>query len=97
MNSMAKLIPLVAAGLALTACSDPYNGVYIPRAVERGYVSQQARSALPVNQDLGKVVRGVEDRCYYILMEGTARGYLSPVLDPYHHATPVCDPITTSQ
>ena len=95
--SMVRLIPLFAAGLALGACGDPYNGVYTPRAVERGYVSQLARSALPVNQDLSQVVRGVEDRCYYILMEGTARGYLAPVLNPYHRATPVCDPVTTTQ
>ena len=94
---MKKVLFGTLAMAALTGCSDPYGGIYIPKAVERGYVSQQARSALPVNQDLGQVVRGVEDRCYYILMEGTARGYLSPVLDPYHHATPVCDPITTSQ
>jgi len=88
--SLKLTLSLVGSVFVLSACE-------MPQDVQRGYVSAKGRSALPYNQDLGKIVRGTVDGCYYEMMEGSAQGYLSPVLEPYRNGVQVCDPVDSAE
>lgn len=89
---MIRLPVLALAGAlsALVACSPQ-------QAVQQGFVSPMAQGILPYNQDLTKIVRGTENGCYYEMMDGSVRGYLSPVQNPYHAGKQVCDPVVAAQ
>jgi hypothetical protein len=84
--------------LGLSACTQSQLTEHGLRtqAVEIGTVSQHARGLMPPRQDLSRVVRGQDDKCYYTMMDGTPQGYLSPVLNPFHEGDPVCDPVVKS-
>ena len=65
--------------------------------IEQGYVSSHARGHLPVHQDMSKVVRGATDRCYYLILDGSPQGYLSPFLDAHHASEKICDAVVTAE
>lgn len=83
MTKATKLLALIPFA-ALAACSGAPE-------VSQGSLSPQARALMPIKQDLSKVVKGA-DGCYYEMMEGSVRGYLSPFQDPFREGRRICDP-----
>ncbi|MCT8159908.1 hypothetical protein [Pseudoruegeria sp. SHC-113] len=83
MTNAIKLLALIPLA-ALAACARAPD-------VTQGSISPQARALMPAKQDLSKVVRGA-DGCYYEMMEGSVRGYLSPFQDPFREGRRICEP-----
>ena len=89
MNMVKSAALMIGLGL-VSACTEP-------QPVQQGYVSSQARSQLPYHQDMSQVVRGTADGCYYLMMDGSPEGYLSPFLQAFKEGKQICDPGSPAQ
>jgi hypothetical protein len=82
---------MLVGGLSFVAACETQQ------AVQQGYISSHARSHLPLHQDMSKVVRGATDGCYYLMLDGSPQGYLSPFLDSHHASEKICDAVVTAE
>ncbi|MEP2027230.1 MAG: hypothetical protein ABJI96_00830 [Paracoccaceae bacterium] len=89
MNMVKSSVLIIGLGL-VSACTKP-------QPVQQGYVSSQARSQLPYHQDMSKVVRGEQDGCYYLMLDGSPQGYLSPFLQAFKAGKQICDPVSPAE
>lgn len=88
---------ILSRSLALFGALSVIAACEMQQPVQQGYVSSHARSHLPLHQDMSKVVRGTTDGCYYLMLDGSPQGYLSPFLDAHHASEKICDAVVTAE